>query len=408
MFILLKEIAVIVASVVGALLISLGVATNQAVAPDTTLPAPLPSSTVAPSDEIEQSQLEENPPIPEEGVSEPKEDKKETIPEVSAVSTTPTKPLIDDFEKSLQEALDALAKIQKTATPQNTSVSDDFNTTVRSSIVNIICSTSGGSLNPISASGVVIDPRGIIITNAHVAQYFLLEDYPALGTIECIARTGSPAKPAYTLDLLFISPSWIVDNAQKIDDIRPTGNGAHDYALVQVTGFIAAPDIPVPPQFTYIPLITDAPRTNDSVLLAGYPAGFLGGLTIQKELYAASAPAKVRQLFTFETVTADLFSIGGSIVAQQGSSGGAVAIENTKSPSGAALLGLIVTSSDAPSTDGRDLRALSTEYIIRDFAEERGIPLAQYLARDLNQERALFSLTTAPTLSAALVSVLEN
>src|SRR3989344_252919 len=54
-----------------------------------------------------------------------------------------------------------------------------LNEQVRAAVVNILCITgSGGPLNSISGSGVIIDPRGIILTNAHVAQYFLLKNYP--------------------------------------------------------------------------------------------------------------------------------------------------------------------------------------------------------------------------------------
>ena len=411
MFIFLKEIAIIAVSVFTAILVSLGAVPQQAVAPDVTVPTPI-SGTNAVVEEQKSGTLKNNTLATSTGaVATGEVEAQQSAPANPAPQKTKSpseaKPLIDDFEKSLQEALDALAKIQQSS--ENTDASSDLNATVRGAVVNILCTTAGGgALNPISASGVVIDQRGIIMTNAHVAQYLLLKNYPSPGSIQCIARTGSPAQPAYTLDLLFISPSWIANNAQKIDDAKPTGNGEHDYAFLAVTGFTAAPDVPVPAQFPSLPLIASSPRIGNEVLLAGYPAGFLGGITIQKELYAVSAPARIQQLYTFGTVNADLFSIGGSIVAQQGSSGGAVAVANAKSPSGAALLGLIVTSSDATNTAGRDLRALSTEYIIRDFESERGIPLADYLGSDLLQEKALFELNTKPTLSAALINVLEQ
>ncbi|MBY0293848.1 hypothetical protein K2Q08_00780, partial [Patescibacteria group bacterium] len=52
------------------------------------------------------------------------------------------------------------------------------NDSARASLVNIFCLTkSGGYLYPISGSGVMITKNGIILTNAHVGQYFLLRDY---------------------------------------------------------------------------------------------------------------------------------------------------------------------------------------------------------------------------------------
>src|SRR5581483_7670669 len=72
---------------------------------------------------------------------------------------------------------------------------ETVNATLRSSLVNILCTTVGGGLfRPISGSGVIIDTRGVILTNAHVAQFFLLKDYPFKNNIQCVVRTGSPAQ----------------------------------------------------------------------------------------------------------------------------------------------------------------------------------------------------------------------
>src|SRR3989344_1157804 len=51
---------------------------------------------------------------------------------------------------------------------------DVINERARPTLVNILCGARSGTFRPISASGVIIDPRGVILTNAHVAQYFLL------------------------------------------------------------------------------------------------------------------------------------------------------------------------------------------------------------------------------------------
>src|ERR1700733_7735385 len=56
--------------------------------------------------------------------------------------------------------------------------STELNTQTRAALVNIECTTiAGGTFEPISGSGVVIDSDGVILTNAHVAQFFLLRDY---------------------------------------------------------------------------------------------------------------------------------------------------------------------------------------------------------------------------------------
>jgi hypothetical protein len=44
------------------------------------------------------------------------------------------------------------------------------------------------------------------------------------------------------------------------------------------------------------------PNTNDSAFLAAYPAGFLDGATIQKELYQSSAYATVKDCLPLATI----------------------------------------------------------------------------------------------------------
>lgn len=387
MWLAVKSVFVFGISIIVGVLASLFSMSERAVAPD-----------IAPPSVMNETPVPE-PPMAEEAPAG----------EMFAPNTPPKTPVIpmariDDYEKSLREALEALAQIQTQERRENAAIPDtELNSAVRSAVVNIICVAEGDTpLESISASGVIIDPRGVILTNAHVAQYFLLKDYPAPDSVQCIARTGSPAKPAYTLSLLFISPSWVAENAGKIGERMPKGDGEHDYALAMITGLAAAPDIQAPTRFPYLSVALSAPKIGDTLLLAGYPAGFLNGDTIQNNLFSVSAYATVEQRYTFGTHTPDLFSIGGSAVAQRGASGGAAARQDS------ALAGLITTSSNADTTAERELRALSTEYIIRDFENERGITLRDYLARDLDVEQRLFEQNTAPALSAALVTVLER
>lgn len=283
-----------------------------------------------------------------------------------------------------------------------TTLSLDLNERVRSAVVNILCiSQAGGPLNSVSGSGVIIDSRGIILTNAHVAQYFLLKNYPVPGFVECTVRTGNPAQPKYKAELVFLPPSWIEKNAQKINQEKPTGNGEHDYALLRITGPVNS-NIPMPDSFPYLQIAVDPPALGDHSLIAGYPAGFLGGIGIQKDLYQASSLATIGELFTFATSTIDLFSIGGSIVAQQGSSGGAAA------DTYGILIGIIVTSTDAPDTGSRDLRALATAYLVRDFQTQYGTSLATFLSRDTALEAAQFAANTAPALTSTLVNAIQH
>jgi hypothetical protein len=278
-----------------------------------------------------------------------------------------------------------------------------LNEAVREAIVNILCTTkTGGAFRPISGSGVVIDPRGIVLTTAHIAQYFLLKDYLVENFVSCAIRVGSPAKPRYRPELLYISPRWVKDNSSSITAQNPQGTGEHDFALLRIAGPISASANP-PTSFHFIrPELSDGKiKINNSVLLVGYPAGFLGGQSIQTNLYLTSTVTQITRLFTFTTGSLDSFSIGSSIVAQKGSSGGAVVSQNTGN-----LIGIIVTSTDGSTTADRDLRAISTSHINRSLLEETGLDLPSMLAGDPEELARLFNQDTALGLTQILLKEL--
>lgn len=281
--------------------------------------------------------------------------------------------------------------------------SEELNTLARASLVNILCTTrGGGSFNPISGSGVIVDSRGIILTNAHVAQYFLLRDYPAPGNVECVVRTGSPAQPRYIARLLYLPPAWIAVNAPKIKDAAPTGTGENDYAFLLITGAVN-PQNPLPSSYPALPMSSRDPSTGEAMLVAGYPAGFLGGIAISTSLYSSAAMTAVGQLYTFNDKTlVDLFSLGGTVVSQSGSSGGAAVSTDGK------LRGVIVTELLADTTEGRDLRALSLAHIDRSLkaAGEGGI--VTLLSKDAEKISADFNAKVAPAETQALVEALTK
>ena len=142
-------------------------------------------------------------------------------------------------------------------------------------------------------------------------------------------------------------------------------------------------------------------KKGENVLIAGYPAGFLGGIAIQKDLYITSTITDIEDVFTFKENTLDLFSLGGSIVAQQGASGGAVVTKEN------GLIGIIVTSSDGDTTDERDLRAITLSHINRSLISNSEMTLEELLGGNLLQKTLDFSSSTVPTLTKLLVDVLE-
>ncbi len=289
-----------------------------------------------------------------------------------------------------------------TATPALSS--EELNTRARAALVNILCTTKrGGSFSPISGSGVFIDSRGVILTNAHVGQYFLLKDFLTRDFLDCVVRSGEPARNNYRATLLYLSPPWVDQNASKITAEEATSTGENDFALLLVTESTDH-EISLPSEFPYLPIQFDDRiiQSGNEALAAGYPAGFLSGITIQRDLYPSSSVVTIGNVFSFREQTADIFSIGGSVVAQQGSSGGAVV-----SPTGA-LVGLIVTSSKAKATGDRNLNALTMSHLERSFSADTGKSLGLFLAEDVAENARLFNKNVAPLLKQKLVRALTR
>lgn len=395
MFIFLKDLAILGISLFTAILASIGVPTEPAPVPISEFPLIIIDEG---NRETQNEDAQEEDSTIDVGLSQ------ESVPTQSADD----EPIEEDppqNEDPFKEVADAFAQLAEDTTSQVTPLTAsgvDLNTFARSALVNVFCTTrvpGGVALN--SGSGVVITPSGVVLTNAHVAQQLLLQNYPSPGATNCILRSKNPAEPAYSVELLFISPSWVRDNAHSIDDETPLGNGEHDYALLRITGALTEEFVTEDP-LPYLPIALHAPDRGTEVLIAGYPAGFLGSVALQNNLFASSARTKIAEIYTYGAQTIDFISLGGSVVAQLGSSGGPVVRED------GALVGLIVTTTAAAETGKRDLHAITTEYIIRDFENEFGVSLAAFLGSDLDQQALNFRLNTAPLLSAELIAELEN
>ncbi len=271
-------------------------------------------------------------------------------------------------------------------------------------LVNIFCTfKSPTTIRTTTGTGFFVHSEGVILTNAHVAQYLLLEETDALGDAECTVRQGTPAEPKYRAELLYIPPTWVEENAILIDAVAPTGTGERDYALLYVTENITGGSLPT--VFPALEINSDLlPRTikDTDVLAAGYPATDLLRNGASSPLFSVVAPTTISELYTFGSNYADVFSIRGSSVGAEGSSGGPIITDE------GIVIGMIVTRGD-DSVDGEgSLRAITMSHIHRTILEETGFSLERNLSGDIALRSEVFTDTLAPFLTNLLSEELAN
>lgn len=276
---------------------------------------------------------------------------------------------------------------------------------LRESLVNVFCQYSTDEYTrTTTGTGFFIHPKGVILTNAHVAQFLLLEKTAAAGgETKCIIRTGNPAEPRYDAELLYISPTWIFNNASLITEEHPRGTGERDYALLYVSASLT--NSPLPDHFPALPLdVALLPRSTEgnTVVTGGYPARVLLRNGSDAALAPVVAQSTVESLYTFGSNYADLFAIASSPVGEEGASGGPIVAADTGK-----TIGLIVTRGDTAEGE-RSLRALTLSYLDRTMQEETGFSLANNMQGDLALRGDVFTRAIAPFLAGILTEALEG
>jgi hypothetical protein len=121
-------------------------------------------------------------------------------------------------------------------------------------------------------------------------------------------------------------------------------------------------------------------------------------------LYTASTITTIKNIYTFDgNPQIDLISVGGTIVSQGGSSGGAAVRMQDGS-----LTGIIVTASSGATTAERDLRAITLAHINRSLISAGMGGIAGLLAGSASVKAAEFKEIIAPGLTKILIEAIED
>ena len=191
----------------------------------------------------------------------------------------------------------------------------------------------------------------MIITNAHVAQFFLLETDANKNYMDCAVYKEGQAANSYEAKLLFISPTWIKNNYQNITQRNPIGTGANDYAFLYITGNLN-PALSTPKQFDSAEFLTDHKYKKDNkIAIASYPGAPSKITNITQNINLKADNSQINDVFTLSGDTVDVISTDETKLAQKGSSGGGVFDINRN------LIGLVVTISELG--DGFSINAIN-------------------------------------------------
>jgi S1-C subfamily serine protease len=270
--------------------------------------------------------------------------------------------------------------------PQTAALSDavlpTLDPALADALVNIVCTHKDGDAVHISSgSGVVIDPKGVILTNAHVVQSLLFDE-----THEptCAVRTGNPGRNSYEAHILYMSQKWIDANKKELAHPSLVGTGEYDYALLYIT---PRAGYNTPASYPFISFSTEIPTDvrDMRVIAAGYPSeeGVLehsANILLNQHMETVS----ITKLFTYGESGIDVIGLSSSTIGHYGVSGGPVVTDT------GILLGIIVTKGNSEKDGPGSLRALTLSYINTMLLSETGHTLSENIEGDIQKKAAQF------------------
>lgn len=228
----------------------------------------------------------------------------------------------------------------------------EFYARTADAVIQIFCTTEKEIF---SASGVIVNERGLVMTNAHVASIAKNS-----GLANCQARHGNPAVPFAGLEVVFIA-----DTNTKIPN---TEVPQRDIAFLRIVNASA------PFHTTEFDPVDAA--TGETLWTLGYPSEFLEGIIAVGHSNLVFSALRVAGLADIDGdgSNAEGYVFKGGIVLQQGSSGTALFGRRGR------VVGLIFATTKGATTAEREGVAISTSYIERILKLETGQGLAGFIS----------------------------
>ncbi|KKW30948.1 MAG: Peptidase S1 and S6 chymotrypsin/Hap [Parcubacteria group bacterium GW2011_GWC2_52_8c] len=234
-------------------------------------------------------------------------------------------------------------------------------------VVQVVCEQGAGSVS--TGSGVIVSPKGIVLTNAHVVD----------GAKSCVVKTGNPASFAGKLKIVFVGDTS--------DKIATSPVPKQDFAFGRIYELTATSPIISP--FKYLELnAAYSQKIGDGLYSAAYPTELIGGSSLlaggQNLVYTTT---KIVERYRVDDASNmhDIIELEGSIATQQGSSGSPII-----SPLGGGVVGIVFGQTNAeiensfglPSkvaTGERTELAFLISYIDRTIRKQKGKSLGEFI-----------------------------
>lgn len=317
---------------------------------------------------------------------------KEIISPKNITQVQKTKEVLRPQEKDIFEIINTIPTLGKTSPAPSVSPT----ARIQNSIANIFCKTqNGNAISVVTGSAVIVNPLGVAVTNAHVAQYALIEKYfkgTQGKTMNCYGRIGSPASGTYKLDVLYISPNWIRKNSRNIIDPNFTETGEDDLAIIRLIPTTNKP-------FSYTNISDDTLRAASNIYIGSYPALELRDKGLNAALYGRYEQNTVRQIDYYFS-SKPIFETNPSSMGQAGSSGGG--IFDTKGNL-AGTIALIIQNSNSSTPY---IRGLTVDHINKTLSES-GTNITHYINDNPDIIENSFS-KTATELETILIQTLSS
>jgi hypothetical protein len=299
-----------------------------------------------------------------------------TAPKKEVVNTIIPQTIDQEKIPTIKEPVDVVIE----TVAEKIGIKDQKTLELENILVNIICTEKKGNyVTANTGSGVIVSPGGVVITNAHVGQYFLLDK--ELNDYSCALYQENIPTYGYVAELIYISPDWIKENKDVIRSKNPRGTGENDYAFLHITKN-TNPALPKPKNFQYANLNTSYnAEIGQKIDVAGFPGAPASILDLERTVGLKTDSSNIKDIFTFGQNNADVISTGVTKVAARGASGGGVFKNND-------LIALIVTTGG--SENKSYINAITTNYINRDLKNDFNKSIFDLINSDLEKESDSF------------------